>query len=127
MAKRLGRHTLALERPPAIVGHAAVGGKKESEGPLSRYFDHLTQDDTFGEKSWEKGETQMQKLALQIALQKCGKTYGDLGCLLAGDLLNQCIGSSFAARESEIPFLGLYGACSTMGSPLPWRPCLSTA
>ena len=118
MAKRLGRHTVELERPPAIIGHAAVGGKKESEGPLSRYFDHLSQDDSFGEKSWEKGETQMQKLALQIALQKCGKSYEDLGFLLAGDLLNQCIGSSFAARGSEAPFLGLYGACSTMGESI---------
>ena len=118
MAKRLGRHTVALEHPPVIIGHAAVGGKKEGEGPLSRYFDHLAQDDHFGEKTWEKGETKSQKLALEIALEKCGKGKGELGYLLSGDLLNQCIGSSFAARESEVPFLGLYGACSTMGESL---------
>ncbi len=118
MAKRLGRHTVELTRPVFIVSHAAVGGKKESEGPLKRYFDHLTTDDTFGEKSWEKAETQTQKLALQIALQKWGEGADQLDYLLAGDLLNQCISSSFAARESKVPFFGLYGACSTMGESI---------
>ncbi len=115
MAKRLGRQTVELERPVSIVSHAAVGGKKEGEGPLKRYFDHLTDDDTFGEKSWEKAECRMQRLALQIALEKWGGGEEALDLLLAGDLLNQCISSSFAARESQVPFLGLYGACSTMG------------
>ena len=118
MAKRLGRHTTQLEKPVYIAAHAAVGGKKEQEGPLKRYFDHLSGDDTFGEKSWEKAECKMQKLALQIALEKWGKEPKDLDYLLAGDLLNQCISSSFAARESQIPFWGLYGACSTMGESI---------
>ena len=118
MAKRLGRQTVALEVPIFIVAHAAVGGKKEQEGPLKRYFDHLCGDDTFGQKTWEKAESQLQKLALQIALEKWGKEGKDLDYLLAGDLLNQCISSSFAARESQIPFWGLYGACSTMGESI---------
>ncbi len=118
MAKRLGRQTVALEREVRIVSHAAVGGKKEGEGPLKRYFDHLSGDDTFGEKSWEKAECQMQKLALQIALEKWDKDAGALDYLLAGDLLNQCISSSFAARETQVPFWGLYGACSTMGESI---------
>ena len=118
MAKRLGRQTVALETPVFIVAHAAVGGKKEQEGPLKRYFDHLSDDDTFGEKSWEKAECQLQKLAFKIALEKWGKSQQELDYLLAGDLLNQCISSSFAARESQVPFWGLYGACSTMGESI---------
>lgn len=118
MAKRIGRQTVELERPPFLVAHAAVGGKKEGEGPLKRYFDHLSGDDSMGEKSWEKAEQKMQKLALQIALEKWGKTPQALDYLLAGDLLNQCISSSFAARETQVPFLGLYGACSTMGESI---------
>ena len=118
MANRLGRQTVALEKPVYLVSHAAVGGKKEGEGPLKRYFDHLSDDDTFGQKSWEKAECQMQKLALQIALEKWGRTGQELDYLLAGDLLNQCISSSFAARESQVPFWGLYGACSTMGESI---------
>ena len=118
MAKRLGRQTVELEREVRIVAHAAVGGKKEMEGPLKRYFDHLSEDDAFGQKSWEKAEQTMQKLALQIALEKWDKEADALDYLLAGDLLNQCISSSFAARESQIPFWGLYGACSTMGESI---------
>ena len=118
MAKRLGRQTVELERPVCIAAHAAVGGKKEGEGPLRRYFDHLTADDTFGEKSWEKAECKMQQLALRLALKKWGREAEALDFLLAGDLLNQCISSSFAARESQVPFLGLYGACSTMGESI---------
>ncbi len=118
MAKRLGRQTVALERDVRVVSHAAVGGKKEGEGPLKRYFDHLSGDDTFGEKSWEKAECQLQKLALQIALEKWDRDAQALDYLLAGDLLNQCISSSFAARETQVPFWGLYGACSTMGESI---------
>ncbi len=118
MAKRLGRQTVALETPVRIVSHAAVGGKKEGEGPLKRYFDHLSDDDAFGEKSWEKAEQTMQKMALRIALEKWGGDEKSLDYLLAGDLLNQCISSSFAARGSDVPFWGLYGACSTMGESI---------
>lgn len=118
MAKRLGRQTVALERQVSIVSHAAVGGTKEGEGPLKRFFDHLAAEDHFGEKSWEKGESKAQELALQIALEKWGRDASALDYLLAGDLLNQCISSSFAARGTGVPFWGLYGACSTMGESL---------
>lgn len=118
MAKPLGRHTVELERTVRVASHAAVGGKKESDGPLKRYFDHLALDDTFGEKTWEKAETQSQKLALKIALEKWNRGEEALDYLLAGDLLNQCISSSFAARGVSVPFFGLYGACSTMGESL---------
>ena len=118
MHNRLGRQTVALEKPAVILSHAAVGGKMESEGPLSSFFDHLCTDSFFGESSWEKAESTMQKIAINLALEKGGLTAGDLHYVLAGDLLNQCIGSSFSLRELGIPFWGLYGACSTMGESL---------
>ena len=90
----------------------------ESEGPLGPYFDHLCQDSFFGEKTWEKAESAMQKIALSRALEKGGFVPEDMDYVLAGDLLNQCIGSSFGLRDFGIPFFGLYGACSTMGESL---------
>ena len=93
-------------------------GKKEGQGPLADFFDLVGEEDSFGEKSWEKAETAMQKKALSLALDKAGLAPGAVDCLLAGDLLNQCIGSAFAAREHGRPFLGLYGACSTMAESL---------
>lgn len=116
--KKLGRQTVVFTTPPVIIGHGNVVGKKEGEGPMSAQFDYVSQDDYFGEKSWEKAERSMQELALNNALKNAGKQASDLDFLLAGDLLNQCISSSFAARSQEVPFLGLYGACSTMGESL---------
>ena len=118
MQKRLGRQTVALERPPVILSHAAVGGKQEGEGPLSGYFDHLSEDSFFGEKTWEKAESSMQKIALSMALEKASLAPEALDYIFAGDLLNQCIGTSFGLRAFGIPFYGLYGACSTMGESL---------
>lgn len=116
--KKLGRQTVALQNPPSVVGSAAVVGKKEGEGPLAATFDHISQDDSFGERSWEKAESAMQKLALAAALSKAGLSVSGLDYLLAGDLLNQCIGSGFAVRGQDVPFFGLYGACSTMAESL---------
>ena len=118
MQKRLGRQTVALERPGVILSHAAVGGKQEGEGPLAGYFDQLCTDSFFGEKTWEKAESAMQKSALSKALEKANLSPEDLDYILAGDLLNQCVGSSFGLRDFGIPFYGLYGACSTMGESL---------
>ena len=113
--KKLGKQTVCFPTPPVIIGWGNVVGKKEGEGPLGSCFDFVSQDDKFGEKSFEKAESNMQKQALSNALDKAGKQITDLDYLLAGDLLNQCISSSFAARGQDVPFLGLYGACSTMG------------
>ena len=115
---KLGRQTFRPGRPPTIVGHGSSAGYKESQGPLGRHFDHTCKDDAFGEKSWEMAESRMQQLALDAALMRAGLHTPDLDLLLAGDLLNQCIGSSFAARQANVPYLGLYGACSTMGESL---------
>ena len=116
--KKLGRQTVALANPPTLAGHANVVGKKEGEGPLASSFDLIGSDDTFGEATWEKSESAMQKQALALALDKAGQAASTMDWLFAGDLLNQCIGSSFAARGQDIPFFGLYGACSTMGEGL---------
>ena len=114
----MGRQTVALGRPPSVVSFACVGGKQEGKGPLAEYFDLLEQDSYFGQKTWEQGESVMQKRALELALQKGGLKEEQLDYILAGDLLNQCIGSSFALRDFRVPFYGLYGACSTMGESL---------
>ncbi|MCI8869589.1 MAG: stage V sporulation protein AD [Lawsonibacter sp.] len=116
--KKLGRQTAALANPPSLAGHANVVGKKEGEGPLANSFDYIGADDSFGEASWEKAESAMQKQALSLALEKAGQPAAAMDWLFAGDLLNQCVSSSFAARGQDIPFFGLYGACSTMGEGL---------
>lgn len=127
MPKRLGRQTIALDTPAVILSHAAVGGKMEGEGPLADHFDFLSDDSFFGEKSWEKAESAMQKTALTLALEQGGMTAQELDYVLAGDLLNQCIGTSFGLREFSIPFYGLYGACSTMGESLALASMLVSA
>lgn len=116
--KKIGSQTVALDTPPSVLSFANFGGKFESQGPLAGYFDDLCQDSFFGEKTWEQGESAMQKRVLQNALSKANLKAGQLDYILAGDLLNQCIGTSFGLRESNIPFFGLYGACSTMGESL---------
>jgi len=118
MAQRIGQYTLRLDRKPAILGHAAVVGKKEGEGPLARAFDHIYEDTLLGQSSWEKAETQMQTDAVKRALQNARLQNTDLDYVFAGDLLNQCLSSSFAMRGFAIPFLGQYGACSTMAQTL---------
>ena len=116
--KTVGAQTRRLRTCPSVLSFAAVGGRFEGEGPLREYFDELSEDHFFGEKTWEKGESTMQRRALSRALEKVGLKVSDLDLIFAGDLLNQCVGSSFALRESRIPFYGLYGACSTMGESL---------
>ena len=112
--KRLGKKTVALPSQPHIIQTSSIVGKKEGEGPLAQYFDFILDDEYWGEKSFEKTEIKMLKENLNKVLQKARKTPEDINYILAGDLLNQCISSSYAVRESEIPFIGLYGACSTM-------------
>ncbi len=116
--KRLGRQTIALAHPPSVLSFANIGGKFEGQGPLSAYFDEVSEDSFFGEKTWEKAESAMQKAVLRRALEKANLQPSDLDYVFAGDLLNQCIGTSFGLREFGVPFYGLYGACSTMGESL---------
>ena len=113
-----GRQSFLLSYPPIITHWASVAGKKESEGPLAHTFDITSQDTLFGQKTWEQGEKRMQQLALETLLYKAKLKNEDLGLVFSGDLLNQCIGSSFSLNKTGIPHLGLYGACSTMAESL---------
>ena len=116
--KKLGGQTAALACPLSLLSFANVVGKKEGEGPLAACFDYVDTDDAFGASTWEQSERAMQQKALTLALEKAGPGEGQLDWLFAGDLLNQCISSSFAARDQKCPFFGLYGACSTMAESL---------
>ncbi len=118
MTKRIGKQTLALPNTPAVAGYAAVAGKKESEGPLGERFDFISEDSYFGQSSWEKAESHMLRQCFALACDKAGTPPSELDAVLAGDLLNQCVSSAFAMRESGVPHLGLYGACSTMAEAL---------
>jgi stage V sporulation protein AD len=113
-----GKQSFCLPEMPVITAWASVAGKKESEGPLQSTFDITSNDTLFGQKTWEQAEKQMQKLALDTLLKKAGLSRQQLGMVFSGDLLNQCIGSSFTLRNTGIPHLGLYGACSTMAESL---------
>ena len=115
---KLGRHTFRPGQPVYIAAWASVAGKKEAEGPLGHGFDIKSMDTKFGEKTWEQAEKKMQQLALEKLLYKSKLQKGDLELVFSGDLLNQCIGSSFTLRNTGIPHLGLYGACSTMAQSL---------
>lgn len=116
--QKRGRQSFIFEKPPVICAWASVAGKKESEGPLGKTFDIVQTDSFFGQKTWEQAEKRMQQLALQKLAQKADMRQKDFGIVFSGDLLNQCIGSSFSLRNTGIPHLGLYGACSTMSESL---------
>lgn len=118
MPERRGEYTLSLSNQPTILGHGAVVGKKEGEGPLGREFDAVFEDTRLGEKTWEKAESALQKEAVTRALDRAGLSPSQLQFIFAGDLLNQNIASTFGLREMNIPLLGQFGACSTMGQTL---------
>lgn len=114
----MGKQSFSFGQPPVITHWASVAGKKEKEGPLGKYFDLTHKDTYFGQKTWELGEKRMQQLALQTLAKKAGIRQSEFEVVCSGDLLNQCIGSSFTLRNTGIAHLGLYGACSTMAEGL---------
>ena len=118
MPIRTGRYVLTLPSGPVITGSAAVVGKKEGEGPLGQEFDHIFTDTTMGESSWEKAESALVREAIIRALAKASLSSAEIDVIFSGDLLNQCIATTFGLRELDIPFAGLYGACSTMALSL---------
>lgn len=111
--KKRGR-TLFFGSRPRIVSAGTVAGDKECAGVVGRYVDVALKDDMYGESTFEKAECKMLTQAISVAIEKAGYREGDIDALLSGDLLNQIISASFAARDYDIPFLGLYSACSTM-------------
>lgn len=113
MNKMCGRQTVRLDNV-SIASEAAIVGEKEGSGPIGDYFDIILTDNQWNEKTWEKTESKMQREAIKLAIKKGGLSPENIDRVFSGDLLNQCIGSGFGMRDSEIPFYGIYGACSTM-------------
>ena len=111
--KKLGKQTIKFDVPPSIVSVASIVGPKEANGPLAQYFDQCLDDEFWGEKTWEKSESKIIKETVNMAISKSGIASSDIEYCFAGDLLNQCISSSFGLRELNIPFIGIFGACST--------------
>ena len=116
--QRLGKQTIKLDNPVTIVNTACIVGPKESGGPMAKYFDQCLEDEFWGEKTWEKAESKIIKETVNMAIAKSGIPASDINYCFAGDLLNQCISSSFGLRELNIPFFGVFGACSTFAESL---------
>ncbi len=118
MAEYINRGVFSLTTRPKIQSYASVVGKKEGEGPLGKYFDQIIQDSHFGKDTWEQAESRFQLEAVSSAIRKAGLAKEDIDAICSGDLINQCIGSTYGLRELEIPYIGIYGACSTMAEGL---------
>ena len=111
--EKIGKQTIKFNNPPTILSTACIVGPKEAEGPLAKYFDQCLEDEFWGEKTWEKAESKIIKETVGIAITKSKIPISNIDYCFAGDLLNQCISSSFGLRDLNIPFLGIFGACST--------------
>ena len=118
MPERTGKRTIRMTGDVSVRSAAGIAGSKESQGPLGKYFDKTYSDDMLGQASWEKAESRLQTDAAQIAINKAGLEPGNIDVIFAGDLLNQCISSVFGLRSFGIPYLGQYGACSTMAQTM---------
>ena len=118
MNQRVGRSSIRLAQPVCVIAGAAIVGKKEGEGPLGALFDMVGEDDLFGCKTWEEAESNLQKDAVYMVMEKAGWKAEDVSYLFAGDLLGQCIATSFGISAYNIPLFGVYGACSTCGEAL---------
>ncbi len=119
MSKEIvGKQSIKFNNPPAILSRAAIVGQMEGEGPLSSYFDQIEEDPAFGQESWELGESEMVRRAIQTAISKSGLSKEDIRYIFGGDLLGQLIGTTFGVKDFDIPVFGLYGACSTCGESL---------
>ena len=111
--ERIGKQTIKFNTPPTILECASIVGPKEAQGPLAKYFDQTLEDEFWGEKTWEKAESKIIKETVNTVISKSGIPSEKIDYMFAGDLLNQCISSSFGLRELNIPFFGVFGACST--------------
>lgn len=118
MNQYVGKQSIKFNKPPIILGAASIVGPKEGEGPLGSYFDEVLEDILWGEDSWEKAETKFVKESIKKAVEKANLQIEDIRYIFAGDLLNQLVASYFGSRGYNIPFFGLYGACSTMGESI---------
>ncbi|MCL1791090.1 MAG: stage V sporulation protein AD [Peptococcaceae bacterium] len=114
MDKRVGKKTVVFQNPPEIIGGYNVVGPKEGKGPLNAHFDYVLPDTYYGKKTWEKAESAMIEMAMNEAVKKHKLAADDIDYVLAGDLLNQNTTSNYALRQIGRPFIGMFGACSTM-------------
>lgn len=110
---KIGKQTIKLENKPRIISTSNIVGKKEMDGPLGSYFDAYTEDEFFGEKTFEKAESKLIETCLNNLIKKAKLENEDIDYIFGGDLLNQCIANAFSIKNFNIPYLGLYGACST--------------
>lgn len=111
--KKIGKQTICFDNKPVIIQTASIVGPKESKGPMASYFDQCLEDEFWGEKTWEKAESKIIKETVNTVIAKSGIASSNIDFCFAGDLLNQCISSSFGLRDSNVPFFGVFGACST--------------
>ena len=110
---KIGKQTICFDNPPSILQTASIVGPKEADGPMASYFDKCLEDEFWGEKSWEKAESKIIKETVNLLISKSKLAVDDIDYLFAGDLLNQCISCNFGLRETNIPYFGIFGACST--------------
>lgn len=122
-----GCQTVIFKKAPTIIGNYSTVGNKEGKGPCSQYFHYILKNDMFGEKSYEKAERRIMEHTIFNAIDSAKLNPEDVDALICGDLLNQIISSSFAARHFNTTFIGLYGACSTMAESLAIGACLINA
>ena len=118
MPLRIGRDTIGLPEGVYITEAVGVAGSKEKNGPLGECFDVAFNDDTLNMKTWEKAESEMQSTAVRALLKKAGFVPDDIDVIFAGDLLNQCMASSYGLRSLGIPLMEQFGACSTMAQTM---------
>ena len=123
-SNKIGKQTIVFKNKPIMRSCYSIVGEKEGNGNFKDYFDFVLKDDLFGEKTYEKAERKILQLCITSAIDRAKLRVQDIDVLLCGDLLNQIISSSFSARELNKPFLGLYGACSTMAESLIIGSCL---
>lgn len=111
--KKIGSHTIKFDTPPTILETACIVGPKEADGPLAKYFDQCLDDEFWGEDSWEKAESKIIKETVNTVVSKAKLAQDKIDYCFAGDLLNQCISSGFGLRDLNVPYFGIFGACST--------------
>ena len=125
MLKLMGKSTFVLENTPSVTGYASIVGGKEGKGPLGSCFDVVEEDSHFGKETWEQAESEMMSRTVKLAAENSGMDIEDINCIFAGDLLNQCLSATYGLRSLKIPFLGIYGACSTIAEGILLSSCFS--
>lgn len=126
VAVKTGKYTYLLENTPSILSFGSVGSKKEAEGPLGKYFDLIDPDSSFGEDTWEKAESRMVQLCAERAMRKGNLEPEQLDVAFGGDLLNQCIGTTYGMPKAEFRLWGCLAPAPPWHKALRCRPCLWT-